>query len=123
MKLLGLTFTLLISLGVNAQNNGGQRVDFDNSNDEISGLYQRGSHLLYDCNNNHWVCTKKLEYKRCKNTRKAELLDYKLRLSCAYFDIYKTNKDCLSELIRLTDEGRGDRFCLHPEEKQKQRDF
>ena len=108
-----------ISLSTEAQTG----TDFDNRDPELNAFYQRGAYLVYDCASKHWVCTRKLEHKRCKIIRKRGLLEYDNRLQCAHFDQYKSNKLCEKELLRLTEEGRGDRFCLHPKQKGLKRDF
>jgi hypothetical protein len=110
-----------VSTQATAQSRSG--IDFDNSEPELDKYYMRGSYLVYDCKTKHWVCTRKLEHKRCKSIRKESLLDLDLRLPCAYFNQYKTQELCIEEQIRLTDQGRGDRFCLHPNQKGLKRDF
>lgn len=97
--------------------------DFDNSNPELDDFYLRGPYLVYDCVRNHWVCTQKLEHKRCQTQRKRSLLELDVRLPCAHFDEYANNESCVKDQLRLTNEARGDRFCLHPNQKGLIRDY
>ncbi len=118
------SFTLLLLLLVLTSTAAyGQSTDFDNSNPQLDAYYQRGSFLVYDCIRDHWVCTQKLEHKRCQKYRKEDLKDFKPRLSCAYFDEYKTRELCQKQQQILTNQFRGDRFCLHPQEALRKRDF
>jgi hypothetical protein len=124
MKFVLMFFILCVCvvIDVYAQSST-EGIDFDNSDPELDVFYQRGSFLVYDCNTDHWVCTKTLEYKRCKSQRKEALLDLEERLPCAFFDQFKTDELCAKEQQRLTNDSRGNRFCLHPNEQMKMRDY
>ena len=97
--------------------------DFDNTSSKLNEFYERGPFLVYDCVVKHWVCTRDLEFNRCKEQKKEALLDFKAKLPCVEFSKYKTEKLCQKEQQRVTNNFFGDRFCMHPEEKLKQRDF
>ncbi len=124
MRFVLLFFILCICVVIDVYaQSGSQGSDFDNSDPALDAYYLRGEYLVYDCNTDHWVCTKKLEYNRCKTQRKEALLDLERRLPCAFFNEFKTNELCAKEQQRLTNEARGNRFCFHPDEQMKMRDY
>lgn len=80
-------------------------------NRDISERFQLGKFLVYDCINSNWICTRKEEYNRCKDERSDAFSNYKKNLVCAYFNEYKTTKDCQKVQQQMVDRGLVDKFC------------
>ena len=94
-------------------------VDFDQQDPFMDAYYQKGSHLLYDCVNNHWVCTTIVEFNQCIKMHKEALLDYMPRLRCVHYKEYDSRKKCRAAQVEYTSRAIDPRFCLHPKEKVK----
>lgn len=98
-------------------------VDIDQQDPNLDALYKRGPYLVYDCNTRHWVCTRELEYNRCRIQRKEALLDFEDVLPCATFDIFDKRQDCWQRQQELTDVAKYEQFCMHPSKEENKLTF
>ena len=87
-------------------------VDFLQQDPNMNSKYQRGRWLVYDCVDEHWVCTRKEEFEYCKKLRQKAILDNDEVLPCAYFKKFESRKRCWQEQTRLTDRANHYRFCF-----------
>jgi hypothetical protein len=128
-----LIFLFILSSSVFAQSVGAQAVageqvtadengnlDVALEDPDLSLRYQRGSYLLYDCIEKHWVCTGSPEYNYCKKSREEAILDRSPKLPCAHVKLFKNEKSCNRTQQIITSRGDYARFCLHPEYKKKE---
>lgn len=86
-------------------------VDFLQQDPTMNTKYQRGRWLVYDCVDQHWVCTRKEEFEYCQKLRKKALLDKEKVLPCAYFKKFDKRELCWQEQLRLTNRANYYRFC------------
>ena len=93
---------------------------FDN---ELSAFYQRGEFLVYDCAGKHWVCTGERESERCMESRKYSILENQDNLPCAVLKKFKNHKICTLEQGKLVDENMRNRFCMHPNLRERYRAY
>ena len=86
--------------------------DFLLQDPNLSDRYQRGSYLVYDCKEMHWVCTAKAEFDRCKQLRD-KALELKLNnLQCADFEKFASVDECIKHLTWQTNYQPQHRFCI-----------
>lgn len=102
------------------ETNAKASVDFLQQDPNMDVKYQKGPWLVYDCLDNHWVCTRELEYRQCQSHRKKAILDNEKELPCAYFNKFKSQESCWIEQTKLTNRAEPYLFCLHPEEQKKE---
>ncbi len=70
--------------------------EFDTAADEFSDKYMAGPHLIYDCEDKHWVCVADYEKKVCDESREKITLEKKRDLKCTYFKSFKDKKECFN---------------------------
>lgn len=105
-----------LSKGVLGQTNVSTGLDFDNQDPAMNEKYEKGSHLVYDCDG-YYVCTKKEEYEYCKTRRSEAIEGLKVDLYCAPIEVFPSEKDCHARQLELTSEGKDILFCTHAKEK------
>lgn len=113
-------FVFVFSISVTwaqGQKNTLSGLDFDNQDPAMNEKYEKGGHLVYDCEGEYYVCTKKEEYEYCGVRRKKSLEELDVNLSCAPIKSYSSEKECHEHQQSLTSEGRAITFCTHPQEK------
>lgn len=81
-------------------------------------LAQTRDHLVYRCEDLHWECVSKAEYKLCREARNEDILKNLKSLSCAEFDQFPSVRGCEQRILYLTTHNFGTRFCLHPAIKE-----
>lgn len=134
MRLLLLTFLFIISGTTWAQTDDGGKenknksklevgVDFDQQDPFVNDYYQKGNYLVYDCVGQYWVCTGETEYKICKRNRKNSIKDYDKNIRCAHFSEFDSRQECYKNQQRMTHSADISRFCLHPLEKKRTKNF
>lgn len=84
----------------------------------LSLLYQRGSYLIYNCYDKHWVCSGKAEYDSCLEERNFAIDENEDKLPCAPIQQFTSEKACQEYQTQLTDFNMENRFCLHPERRE-----
>lgn len=107
---------LLIFLGNAYSQAPAEMQDFDNLDPSMNERYERGSHLVYDCEG-YFVCTKKEEFDYCLERRTSAITDLSVSLRCAPIESFKTDEECHKKQQDFTNEARRFLFCTHPEEK------
>lgn len=111
-----LTFLLLfVILGAWAQ----EEEKFDPFQDDISDKYEAGLHLIYDCEEGHWVCVREPFYKECEELRAQGLLKQAARLKCAPIGAMASKRACYQRVLFLTTHNHGTRFCINDKWKNK----
>lgn len=140
MKILALIlftqFTLVFSVALYAQENKEPEaqankntsklevgVDFDQQDPFVNEIYQKGNYLVFDCIGKYWVCTGKTEYKGCKRKRDEAKENFDKNIKCAYFAEFNSREECYKEQQRMTHYGDISRFCQHPLERKRTKDF
>ena len=123
MKTLSSLFTLLVLLQVTlvqAQSEGSEEGNEDIllSDPYLSVLFQRGEYLVYNCIDQHWVCTGEAEYLSCIETRNESLKDKDTNLPCAPIRVFQSEKDCVAHQASLVSSATENRFCLHPDRRE-----
>lgn len=100
-KLLVLIIFYTISLKAEEKTSSSENIDIYQQKERLSVKYTRGGHLLYDCDDGHFVCTDELEAKNCLVKREFHLLEKSEELPCVMFKKFPKEKDCLDEQKRL----------------------
>ena len=86
--------------------------DFELKTDSISEKYFAGAFLIYDCEENHWVCVLKEDYKKCEEKRESSKNLREKHLPCAPVGEFPTKRSCFQRQLYLTGKAHGSRFCL-----------
>lgn len=120
MKVLSSLFTvsvmLVFSVAAYAQDEGNE--DILLSDPYLSVLYQRGSFLIYNCADKHWVCTARPEFVGCIEARNESLKDNEANLPCAPIREFDSEKDCVAHQASLVNAQTENRFCIHPDRRE-----
>ncbi len=85
---------------------------------EMSYKYTKGGNLIYDCQDNHFVCTSEVETKRYKVARKNSILDNDEVLPCAITQRFKDYKECKDFQQKRVNMAVNHMFCYHPEKRE-----
>ena len=108
LKILAIFFCLL-NFGLSAQDGLGDDYYV------IDAFYMSGAHLIYDCENGRWICTRKKEFERCSLKNTEDIRDQVKNLRCTPFKKFRTLKECYQNQLRLLSMGRSERMiCTHP---------
>jgi hypothetical protein len=79
-----------------------------------SDKYYSGRYLMYDCHDQHWVCTDIQEVRECQRLLERSIAMKEDILPCQYFKEFDNIKDCVLENLRLVANPTSKRFCYHP---------
>lgn len=94
--------------------------EFDPYKDLFSDRYQAGQYLVYDCIEQHFVCTGPGELKRCEKEHESSLKKNLYNLGCVAIDKDLVRvEDCFKRQKELVVMSRKWRFCLHPEVRNR----
>lgn len=93
--------------------------DFDETRYQISDKYQSGNHLIYDCDDMHWVCVIKEDFDNCYSRTAKALRTGRHRLDCVSESEYESPKDCHKRQLELVKESFYPRFCINPNERKR----
>ncbi len=115
---------LLIMMGLKCFSLGAQEekltTGFDARRDIISDKYEAGAFLIYDCEDNHWVCVLESYYKACEEKRSQELQKSEALIhTCAPIGEFPNKWSCFQRQLFLTTHEHGNRFCVRDEWKTK----
>lgn len=110
---MGILISLCSFAQVNQQADDKANLDVLLDDPLLSLKYQRGSYLMYDCTDKHWVCTGKSEYNLCLERRKVGILDKNLNLPCGAFTKFKSEKECQKYQIEVINRSEGVSFCVN----------
>ena len=92
-------------------------LDIDQQKSRISLKYTKGPYLLYDCLDEHWVCTDKNEAEYCENKRSEGFLEKDQFLICASLKKFETATECHKKQKWLTTYAVNNVFCKNPKFK------
>ncbi len=82
----------------------------------ISDKYIQGPYLVYDCQDQHWVCTEESQYKNCESSLNKAMDDKNSYLPCLPIEgKFKSHKDCVSGLQKFLGQTQIQSQCLHPD--------
>ena len=118
-----MLFCMLISPTILADDGDKILNGYDPKVDIISEKYEAGQHLIYDCEAGHYVCVLESYYKECDEKRNKDLHDKKVNLSCASIATLPNKKSCFQKQLFMVSQNHGNKFCVHPDWKQKEIDF
>lgn len=94
--------------------------DFNVVKDMIAEQYWAGAFLMYDCEEGHWVCVLKEDYKLCEENREKAKKAKEKFLPCAPIGEFPTKRSCFQRELYLTGQAHGHRFCLLDELKKEE---
>lgn len=92
-----------------------QSEEYISYKDILSSKYIDGSYLVYDCKDQHWVCTEEVSKLKCEHKRKMGLRNRSKVLSCYYLSHFETKELCHQKQLSLVNQAHFLRECLHPE--------
>lgn len=84
----------------------------------LSTKYQRGSYLLYDCYDKHWVCTAKAEFDTCQDARSTASKNKDDKLPCMPLKAFESEAKCNEIQARIVSSSYGNRDCKSEELKE-----
>lgn len=94
--------------------------DFSPTKDMIADRYWAGAYLMYDCEEGHWVCVLKEDFKSCEEKRAKATKAREKFLPCAPIGEFPTKRSCFQRELYLTGQAFGHRFCLLDELKKEE---
>lgn len=123
MRLKLMLFSLLFALPILADDGAKSLNEFDPRTDIISEKYEAGPFLIYDCEDQHYVCVMESFYKECLEKRSIDLHEQKIKVGCAALSETPNKKSCFQKQLFMSSQNHGKRFCIGPEWKQKEIDW
>jgi hypothetical protein len=114
-----MLFSLLFPLLLLADS--GEKVlnQYDPKTDIVSEKYELGSFLIYDCQDQHWVCVLEQYYKDCEKIREQAIFDKKDNLGCLPVGDLENKKACFQKQLYFVSHFYGARQCIGDDWKQK----
>ena len=94
--------------------------DFEGAKDMIADRYWAGAFLIYDCDEGHWACVLKEDYKVCETDREEAKLKKQKQLPCAPIGEFPTKRSCFQRELYMTGHAHGHRFCVLDELKHEE---
>ncbi|HLW56278.1 MAG TPA: hypothetical protein VKY27_02780 [Bacteriovoracaceae bacterium] len=116
----------MMSLGVSAQSLDflprGDKLTrgFDFTRDIISDKYLAGPYLIYDCEDQHWVCVVEENYQQCKDQRAKDIRQDKVHARCAPIAEFDVKFSCFQEQLRLVGNVDPTKLCVLENWKRKE---
>ncbi len=90
-----------------------EKIDILLQDPQLSEKYERGRYLVYDCEDQHWVCTGKFEYERCQESRSYSRGHNEAHFSCAFVKIYKNEALCIEKQRDFIHLNMATVFCVN----------
>lgn len=118
-----MLFCMLISPALLADDGDKVLNGYDPKVDIISDKYEAGPYLIYDCQDQHYVCVLESYAKVCDEKRAQDIHDKKVSLSCATLAVMPNKKSCFQKQLFMASQNHGNKFCVHEEWKQKEIDL
>lgn len=78
----------------------------------LDGRYRGGRNLIYDCDREHYACVDDISKENCDFRRVKQEMHKKNNLSCAFFKMFPTKKECLVEQYKLMEKKPKTIFCF-----------
>jgi hypothetical protein len=75
--------------------------EFDTARDEFSDKYMAGPHLIYDCEDKHWVCVDDRVKKDCLEGREKRELDKFRSLKCTFVKTLEDKPSCFKHQLSM----------------------
>lgn len=85
----------------------------EETNTPLSSRYFKGSVLMYDCKDRHFVCTSMLNAIECRDMRDHLLNNERFFLPCVPIKRFKTDDECVKEQYRRMHEIPDLRWCYN----------
>ncbi len=95
-------------------------MDYDAKMDNISDKYVAGSHLIFDCEEGHWVCVLAEYSLECEEKRERAMKNGEKFLPCAHLGQLPSKRSCFQKSLYLTGQAHGKRFCLLDSRKKEE---
>lgn len=124
MKKMGLSLLLLLLLPLGAQESGPESSNPNKVSDEerrkeillprIDRKYRAGGYLIYDCEDQHFVCADARGFDQCELDRQTSREEGRLILSCSPLKRFQTYELCLEEFYRLMHKASPKTICVNP---------
>ncbi len=86
----------------------------------ISEEYNSGAYLIYNCQNQLWVCVAEENYQECEAERIKDIAHARARSGCAPLKKFVTDKSCFERQLYLISQNYGNRICVLDEWRQKE---
>ncbi len=118
MKVLIAVF--LISLAIAKEEEVSLPHDFNGVQDKISDKYYAGAHLIYDCEEKHFVCVLPEDNKVCEEKRAEAIKNKEKFLPCASLGEFPTRRSCFQRELFMVGHAHGNRFCVLDELKKEE---
>ena len=90
-----------------------EKIEEESQKVTLSAKYNEGSILIYDCEDEHWVCADKVAEDECSAQRRKEITENEFQLSCAVFKSFKQDQSCFNEQKRLIINAVKMNFCTN----------
>ena len=100
-----------------------ETLDNDYLDPVISFKYERGSYLIYDCQDKHWICSGSLEFKRCQDWKKQADKRNAKSYQCVAVKRYKNISSCVDAQYAQVNKNHDIRFCLSDATKKIEVNF
>lgn len=97
--------------------------DFVMAKDNISEKYLAGAHLIYDCEEKHFVCVLAEDKRSCEEKRLLAMQKKEKFLPCAFIGFLPTKRSCFQRQLFLVSQAHGNRFCLNEKMKHEEPDY
>lgn len=78
----------------------------------LDGRYRAGRNLVYDCDRNHYACVDDISKDNCNFRRSKQEMHKRDNLSCAFFKVYLSKKECLIEHYKMMEKKPKPIFCF-----------
>lgn len=92
---------------------------FDPRRDVISDDYEAGAFLIYNCEQQHWVCVLEEYYEKCQQMREQDARFKKEFARCAPVKEFDVKFSCFQEQLRLVSNVDSARLCVLENWKSK----
>ena len=86
---------------------------------QYSEKYFAGKYLIYDCKDQHWVCSDREANKKCLDKRKMDIIKKKPLLSCIPVKRYKNLLNCIKKKQYMVNNPVDNLLCQHPDRLSK----
>lgn len=124
MKKIGFSLLILLCLNLGAQESEPASTNPNKVSDEvrrqeallprIDSKYRAGGYLIYDCEDQHFVCVDARGFDQCELDRQTSRERGRLILSCSPLKRFQTFELCLEEFYRLMHKASPKTICVNP---------
>lgn len=120
MRMMNLIFLLILSVNAVAQDTASkveketdEATVYRQVRERISERYFKGSTLIYDCKERHYVCVDRLSAEDCHRWRDEALRKNRFSLECAPLKEFKTNQECVQDQYQRVHDSISKAWCYN----------